>query len=186
MGASMCAVLSDVVGARASPEGVKTTGWVLPNTGLPVVTLVLMAAAAPCWMAVPMRVSAAEAGKGLLVEAEGATPAAARNSCDCVAVLEAKGLSSSGVAGVAVLSPKPLPESPLMLLLGLMGTCWMASQVSSRPEASLEELLVPMDAAVVMISCFSCNPRPWLVVVVMGQPFARNLQGVVGASVLSL
>ena len=51
----------------------------------------------------------------------------------------------------------------------------MADQVSNRPEASLEELVVPMDAAVDMISCFNCTPRPWLVVVVMGQPFAKNL-----------
>ena len=112
----------DVVGARASPEGVNTTGWALPNTGRLVVTLVLMAATAPCWMAVPMRVSPAEAGTGVM-SAEGATPAAAWNSCDCVAVLEAKGLDSSGVAGVLVLSPKPVPESELEVLLGLMGTC---------------------------------------------------------------
>ena len=52
----------------------------------------------------------------------------------------------------------------------------MAAQVSNRPEASFAELAVPMDTVADMMSCLTCTPRPWLPVVVMDHPLAKNLQ----------
>lgn len=87
---------------------------------------------------------------------------------------EAKGLPSSGLAGVSVLSPKLL-EAAAVPEEGLRGTSWMAAHTSSRPELSLAEVAVPMETAEDIMRVFSCLPRPWLPAVVMGHPLAENL-----------
>ena len=105
----------------------------------------------------------------------GVTPAFSK-SCDWVAEEEEKGLASSGVAGVLGVSPKPVLLPDEEEDEGSMGTSWMAAQMSNSPEASLAELAVPIDTVADMMSCLTCTPRPWLPVVVMGHPLARNLQ----------
>ena len=59
--------------------------------------------------------------------------------------------------------------------VGVRGTSEMACHVFSRPEASLVDAFGPMSVADCMMSVFSSLPRPWLLVVMMGQPFWINL-----------
>lgn len=51
----------------------------------------------------------------------------------------------------------------------------MACHAFSRPEASLVDATGPMSVAECMMSVFSSLPRPWLLVVMIGQPFWMNL-----------